>query len=266
MQMLFRRLAAIIAVLIMAGACTDTPTEPAAALPGGSPLGDELQGCVVDGVCVLPPIGSGGGGWCDPRVSDCGDGGWGTCLNSGSIDGADAINSCPGDDGGGGGGGGDGDDSPYPPPDEESGFDDYHPMVPPDCTKAVLLPWEHAYCTSEVPTGERLTRTLSALDRIAARGGECTNVAEFGRTLLQAGQLRYYPYVESIHGNYGGWGHPSIGAILDTGWVDAFGGTPTGAPNFDRKLIHEIEHAMGRNHIDTEGVETPNSAACAGFS
>jgi hypothetical protein len=138
-------------------------------------------------------------------------------------------------------------------------------MGPPDCSKPVLEAWEHAYCTSEAPVGERLIRTETALDRITLRGGECENIAAVGRNLLASGKIRYYQYVESVHGDFGGWGGPDIGAILDSAWVDDFGGTATGARNFDLKLIHEIEHVMGRGHIDNLGIDTPNSSQCAGF-
>lgn len=126
MRMPLSRLCALLAVLLVLGACTDTPTEP-----GGRPvasISNELEGCVVGGICLLPPISGGGGGdgWCDPRMGDCGDGGWGTCITTapGTPDpGMVYTSSCPGGGGSGpggdGGGGSGGDGSTAPPPASE---------------------------------------------------------------------------------------------------------------------------------------------------
>ncbi len=108
-------------------------------------------------------------------------------------------------------------------------------------------------------------RSPHRVGRLNGRGGECANIAAFGERLLESGRIRYFAHVESIHGSYGGWGGPEIGAVLGAFWVDDFGGTASGHPNFDNKLVHEIEHAMGRGHIDAEGSDTPNSASCSGF-
>lgn len=115
------RMMVLAGLLISAGACGDTPTEPGAALPDAAARYNEVQGCVVGGICVLPPISSGGGsGWCGPRMGDCGDGEWGTCI-TGAPGTSDPemgyLSSCPGGDGGGGGGpwGGGGGSTPPPP-------------------------------------------------------------------------------------------------------------------------------------------------------
>lgn len=199
----------------------------------------------------------------EPKTPDDPCGGW--------ICGGDPSDPDPGTGSGGGGG-----TAPLPPatcPDWDPNcdtppapVDDYlGDMSPPDCTKPNLQPWEHAYCTSTVPTGERLVRTLTGLQRIASRGGECATIAAFGQQLLLSGRIRYFAHVESIHGPYGGWGGPEIGAVLGAFWVDDFGGAPSGHPNFDNKLVHEIEHAMGRDHVDASGSDTPNSRSCSGF-
>jgi hypothetical protein len=122
--------------------------------------------------------------------------------------------------------------------------------------------WQHAYCNSSPPEGERLTKTRNALERIRQRGGECANIATAGLNLLAAGRLRYYAYHEA-YGSVGGWGSPEVGALLDSGWIDGFSDSD---PNLQGKLIHEIEHAMGRlEHYTTMGYnQTLNENACSG--
>jgi hypothetical protein len=268
----------VLAFVALAAACSDMPTQPRG-LPAGPMFSVECQ-LTETGTYRCPPQSPDWGDGCDAYHYDCGGD---DCIASGWPGGDPLTQGCSGsgggggngggDPGGGGGGGGAGGTAPFCPDfgcdDEESppSHDDY--IAPgsriPDCTKAVLQPWEHAYCTSEPPSGERLVRTQNSLQRVEARGGECANIAAAGWQLLASGRIRYYPYVESVHGNYGGWGSPEIGVLLDTGWVDDFGGTPTGHGNFDMKLVHEIEHAMGRGHVEGSN-ETSHSASCAGFS
>lgn len=84
--------------------------------------------------------------------------------------------------------------------------------------------------------------------------------------MLNSGRIRYFQHVESIHGSIGGWGDPDIGALLGSFWMDDFGGTESGVRNFDNKLVHEIEHVMGRGHFpDANTDQTPNSLACSGL-
>lgn len=122
MRMIRLRLIVAAAIVCSTAACTDSPTAPAQPVPDRSQQ-HTVEGCVVDGVCLLPPIGSGGGGWCDPRISDCGNGGWDTCITTapGTGDPQTVYTSgCPGGSGSGpggdGGGGDDGTDPPPPPP------------------------------------------------------------------------------------------------------------------------------------------------------
>lgn len=240
-----------------------------------------------DGAYLCPPVSPDWGDECDPYHDDCGTD---DCIESSGSPDASGLEGCTGDGGGdigddGGGvgnpGGGGGDDGgsgggrdggvkcpdygcEEPPPPAEDDF--LGPgTAPPDCTNPVLLDWEHAWCTSTPPSGERLTRTQNSLQRVAARGGECANIATFGQQLLSTGMIRYFAHVQEIHGEYVGWGAADFGVLLAEQWIDHFGGTLTGYPNLDRKLVHEIEHAMGRDHIDAYGYETPNSAVCAGF-
>jgi hypothetical protein len=112
------RLTAIAGVVLTLGACADSPTQadqqraPDLAAPGQV---EQVapQGCVIDGLCVLPPI---SGGWCDPYEEldwSCDDD---NCMTSvgepTDPEGATAVQSCPG----GGGGGGDGGGGSTPPP------------------------------------------------------------------------------------------------------------------------------------------------------
>jgi hypothetical protein len=63
-----------------------------------------------------------------------------------------------------------------------------------------------------------------------------------------------------------GWGDPEIGVLIGSGVIDTFG--DPGNPNvgaFDRILVHEIEHAMGREHIDSTSTDTPNARQCSGM-
>jgi hypothetical protein len=103
------------------GACADSPTQSdqQRAPDLAAPAQDEQvapQGCVIDGLCVLPPI---SGGWCDPYEEldwSCDDGG-GECMTSvgdpTDPEGATTVQGCPG--GGGGGDPGGGGTTPPPP-------------------------------------------------------------------------------------------------------------------------------------------------------
>jgi hypothetical protein len=139
------RLAAIAGVLFMLGACADTPTESNQQRASDLPAQDaQVQGCVSDGLCVLPPI---SGGWCEPWMEldwDCNDGA-GECEESvgdpTDPEEAAGVQSCPGgggDTGGGGGGGDDGGGDPGTiciesytepcPPEEEEEYSDICPQ------------------------------------------------------------------------------------------------------------------------------------------
>jgi hypothetical protein len=111
MRNLVLRLAAIAGVLFTVGACADSPTQSDQQRAPDLPAQDaQVQGCVSDGLCVLPPI---SGGWCEPWMEldwDCDDGG-GECMTSvgdpGDPQESVRVQSCPGGGGGGTGGGGD---------------------------------------------------------------------------------------------------------------------------------------------------------------
>lgn len=112
------RLAVLAGAMLTLGACADSPTQSSEqrAPDLSAPALDEQvapQGCVIDGLCVLPPI---SGGWCEPWMEldwDCDNGG-GDCMTSAG-DPTDpewvpTVLGCPGDGAGGGGGG-----TPPPP-------------------------------------------------------------------------------------------------------------------------------------------------------
>ena len=68
MRNLVLHLAAIAGVVLTLGGCADSPTQPdqQRAPDLAAPAQDEQvtpQGCVVGGVCLLPPV---SGGWCEP--------------------------------------------------------------------------------------------------------------------------------------------------------------------------------------------------------
>jgi hypothetical protein len=62
----------------------------------------------------------------------------------------------------------------------------------------------------------------------------------------------------------GGWGSPELGALMDEGWIDAFGETD---PNLIGLIVHEVEHAMGRSHVSetVRPIVTPNQQLCGGY-
>lgn len=267
------RLAALLLVaFIGVSACVDSTlpvTEQGA--PTASSQGSLLLPPVVVAVPRCDPLAD--LSWCED------DDGGGVCTTSadwGSADRFQSVSGCEtggtggtggtGSTGGTGGTGGGTSDRETSQRDSAA-RNDYDPdMAPPDCTKPVLANWEHAYCTSQIAADERLRRTVLALHRVSARGGECANIAAVGQAMLDGGEIRYFPHVESIHGDYAGWGAPELGALLATFWVDDFGGTESGFRNFDNKLIHEVEHAMGRPHFpDANSDQTPNSLACSGL-
>jgi hypothetical protein len=114
MRKLVFRLVVLAGVVLTLGACADSPTQSDHA-PDLAAQDEQVvtpQGCVSDGLCVLPPI---SGGWCEPWMELDWDCDTGECLSTiGPSDPTDStVQGCPGgggDTGGGGGwdGGGDG--------------------------------------------------------------------------------------------------------------------------------------------------------------
>lgn len=153
-----------------------------------------------------------------------------------------------------------------PPPDEtppDASRDTVPPGEIPDCTQPQDEDWAQAYCRASLPAGQRLERTRAALAQVAQRGSECARIAQAGSDLLAAGRLRYFPPLPK---DFGGWGSPAIGVIVSSNEVDQFGdpARPEAFQAFQRILVHEIEHSLGRDHIDLRGLNTPNSQFCSG--
>jgi hypothetical protein len=123
MRKLFLRLATLAGVVITLAACADSPTQSeqpqsAPALEPAGPVQDtQVQGCVLEGFCVLEPVSPAP---CDPweDLNWCeGDGG--SCITSVFQPTDPTVQSCPGDGGGGGGL-----LPPPPPPDDGTSLDE----------------------------------------------------------------------------------------------------------------------------------------------
>ncbi len=118
MRHLVLRLATIACVLFTLAACADSPTqsdpqrvpEPA---PGAPVMDDQVQGCVLEGLCILDPVTPAP---CDPWTSL----NWceSECMTSVFQPLEERLQSCPG--GGGGGDTGGGGTPPPPPPPADS--------------------------------------------------------------------------------------------------------------------------------------------------
>lgn len=163
------RLAAIAGVVLTLGACADSPTQAdqqrAPDLPATAK--DEQvapQGCVIDGLCVLPPI---SGGWCDPYEEldwSCDDDGGGECMTSvgdpTDPEGGTIVQSCPGGGGGDPGGGG----TIPPPPSDDPG------TICPTSDTGECPPEEEEY--SDICPQPILGKVATALVPIAGRNHE----------------------------------------------------------------------------------------------
>jgi hypothetical protein len=123
MRNLVLRLAAIAGVVLTLGACADSPTQAGRQRTPdlAAPAQDEQvapQGCVIDGLCVLPPI---SGGSCDPYEELDGSCDDNDCMTSvgepTEPNRGTTVQSCPGGGGGDPGGGG----TPPPPPGDDPG-------------------------------------------------------------------------------------------------------------------------------------------------
>lgn len=105
MRLILRMTPVLIAV-VLAAACGDaaSPTAvPVGTAPAAEATTSDLDGCVSDGLCVLPPIivgGGGGGDECDPSTGRCEEPTPGECITSGTPD-SDSLAGL--DDCGGGG-------------------------------------------------------------------------------------------------------------------------------------------------------------------
>lgn len=149
---------------------------------------------------------------------------------------------------------------------------------PPDCNNPTNV-YERAWCSGVVPTGDRLTRLLNALDFMDALGGECSVLAGIGRTVLSNNQFRIYTQVNQFKGFSGfapqdGLKHGDlwigIADVFFDHYYDAAHLTtkaqdPTGAPrNLVQILAHELDHLKNRDHLGGP-TKTPYSQQCSGL-
>jgi hypothetical protein len=195
MRKIVLRLAALAGVLLTIGACADSPTQSdqQRAPDLAAPAQDEQlapQGCVIDGLCVLPPI---SGGWCEPWMELDGDCSEDDCMSSvGDLtDSAGAtVQGCPvpgtgGDPGGGG--------TPTPPggdpgtvcPTSES----VSCPVPPDSMPVCEVdcpPDGEDEEESDICPQPLLGRTLTTLVNVAGRNHEF----KFSGTLNRVNRLQ----------------------------------------------------------------------------
>jgi hypothetical protein len=101
-------------VVLALNACADSPLQPdhpraPELAPGAAVRDEQVQGCVLEGLCVIDPI---AGGWCEPWMEldwNCDDD-EGECATSvgdpTAPEWATTVQGCPGTDGGGGNPGG----------------------------------------------------------------------------------------------------------------------------------------------------------------
>lgn len=250
-----RQLLVVMATLVVAAGCTDspvTPAEPHGPGPAGAlASGQTTQGCLDGYVCGGTEITWGpngpwlGGGDGTPLPPDD----EGQCMASyAGIDGGQTVQGCQ-----------TGDENDPTATDAISPLD-----TVPNCAVAQTRPWARAYCRSTMPNAAREAAIRAALTRMEQRGEQCAQLAARGRELLNSGRLRTFAPVD---GDHGGWGNPNIGVILAEYWIDQYASTASpDNRNLDHTLAHELDHTFGRMHTDFTGYETANSRACSGLS
>ncbi len=112
MRNLLLRLALLAGVVLTIGGCADSPTQPTPQAapdvgPGGPVMDDQVQGCVLEGLCILEPVTPApcdpyeSLSWCEPD-----------CMTSVFQPLDQNVQGCPGGGGDPGTGGG----APPPPP------------------------------------------------------------------------------------------------------------------------------------------------------
>ncbi len=148
----------------------------------------------------------------------------------------------------------------------------------PDCEEEQTEPRKIDFCASLEPSGVILEKTLTAFNKIEIRGTECINIANKGRELLANRNLRYFPRPNRQNNVSAGWGIEQLDggiALLMDEWIDNWfdkvalvtenDGTPVKV-NFESILIHEIEHVLGREHVEDSQWLTPNANQCSGLN
>jgi hypothetical protein len=209
MRTLMSHLTIVAGVMLTLGACADSPTltDQQRSPDLTAPALAEVQGCVSDGYCILPPI-SGGG--CDPYEEadwSCDDD---DCMSSVSYPIDPSIQTCSGgggrggDDGdGGGGGGGDGGGGTAPPdcpdfdpdcgnPDAGDGIctaDENGTVCEgedrPECERKPDAPGE---CVTRFPTTTEWPALGQAVDRMTENTDYCRGAKALAREMYAAGR------------------------------------------------------------------------------
>jgi hypothetical protein len=139
------------------------------------------------------------------------------------------------------------------------GTDMQRDTIPPDdCLDPNNTTWQQLYCRSAIDTTQA-RKTSQALDRIAARGAECAILAQKGREMLAAGEILFFIWTV---GYDAGYGHPNTDIQIAAGMVARYDPLQQD-PDFEHVLVHELDHMFRREHIDSSGWDTPNTALCA---
>lgn len=156
------RLALLTGVLLTLSGCTDTPTQPdhpsaRDVAPAGPVLDDQVQGCVLEGLCILEPISPAP---CDPWTSL--DWCEGDCMTSVFQPLDQRVQTCPG----GGGDGGPGDGGTPPPPPTDPG------AICPTADDGSCIPEDASEEYSDICPQPILGKVATALVTIAGRNHE----------------------------------------------------------------------------------------------
>jgi hypothetical protein len=130
-------------------------------------------------------------------------------------------------------------------------------IPPDDCFDPDNTAWEKLYCRSAIDTTQA-RKTRQALDRIAQRGSECAVLAQKGREMIDSGEIRFFLWTE---GDDAGYGHPNTGIQIAAQMVARYDPLQPDQ-DFEHVLVHELDHVFRRNHIDSSGWNTPNTALC----
>jgi hypothetical protein len=228
MRKIVLRLAALTGVLLTLGACADSPTQSDQQRPPdlAAPAQDEQvapQGCVIDGLCLLPPI---SGGWCEPWMELDGDCSEDDCMSSvGDLTNSAGatVQGCPGPGTGGDPGGG---GTPTPPggdPDTVCPTSDTGACpVPPDTTTPVCEvncpPDGEEEEASDICPQPLMGKTLTYLATIAGRRHEFKFKGTMRRVNPAVGRSPAWYYISGPHLSSDNWWMAESGTIQLVCW------------------------------------------------
>ncbi len=175
---------------------------------------------------------------------------------------------------GGGGLYGAGSSPPPPPP-----VDATTPVAAdtiPDCSNPNNDDGRKAWCSpaSWTPGQAESAQIDSAVTRMRAKGGACTQLASIIESLLLKGRIRIYASGSWPFGGKAPLVTDGTGAnhwmVLAGDWFTVFNSPANATVKepvrrwLDQTLAHEADHLSGLNHIDPPaGYSTPNSSACS---